>query len=39
MFFWVLGVFDPLAGGVGGTKVDRIFFLDFRRFMVKSVCR
>ena len=22
----VLGGFDPLAGGVGGTKVDRIFF-------------
>ena len=26
MFFSVLRVFDPLAGGVGGTKVDRIFF-------------
>ena len=26
MFFSVLGVFDPLAKGVGGTKVDRIFF-------------
>ena len=26
MFFSVLGVFDPLGGGVGSTKVDRIFF-------------
>ena len=25
-FFSVLGFFDPLAKGVGGTKVDRIFF-------------
>ena len=26
MFFSVLGVFDPLVRGVGGPKVDRIFF-------------
>ena len=26
MFFGVLGVFDPLAGGVGSPKVNRIFF-------------